>query len=68
MSEFQTFTEMLGRAGVGFGVRVDHNPPGKAVQVEHDDDSASHGFRVTEWSFDRSGRLTGVSVYEGEPG
>lgn len=69
MSEQQAFLAMLTRAGIGHGTRVDYNPPGLAVQVEHEDDEGSkHGFRVTEWAFDAEGKLTEVVIHEGEIG
>jgi len=65
-TEENQLVAMLSRAGVGFGLRLDHNPGGTAVQIEaegHDDD-----WFVTEFAFDAAGKLTGVVTYEGEIG
>lgn len=62
-SELATFLAMLSRAGIGHGVRDDHNPPGTAVQVE-----SETKFTVTEFAFDSNGRLTEVVSYPGEVG
>lgn len=53
MTELQQFLAMLTRAGIGHGTRVDDDPPGTAVQVDHEDDQGT----ITDWWFDRDGRL-----------
>lgn len=63
MTELQAFVAMLARAGVGHGTRVDHNPAGTAVLVEHDDDGR---FMLTDWKFDGAGRLLDIQLYEGD--
>ena len=60
MNEKQAFLAMLERAGIGHGIRHDYNPPGTAVQVEHEDANLT----TTDWLFDVDGKLVGVIVVE----
>ena len=65
-SELQQLVATLDRAGVGYGRRHDHNPPGEAVQIESGE--SERDFYVTEFAFDADGRLTGVTCSPGETG
>lgn len=58
MNELQAFMAMLARAGIGHGSRIDYNPPGTSVLVEHD------GETVVDWHFDSGGKLVSVCVCE----
>lgn len=60
MSELEQFLAMLDHAGIGHGIRNDHNPPGTGVQVEHENDDHT----ATDWWFDADGKLVNVYVYE----
>ena len=61
MTELQTFLAMLNRAGIGYGMRDDFNPPGTGVMVHHGDDDR----RITEWWFDEAGELKdATTTYE----
>jgi len=64
VTELQAFIAMLERAGIGHGMRTDHNPPGEAVLVESGDDPTE--FMVTEFGFDADGRLEEVTCYPGD--
>ncbi len=64
VTELRQFVAMLSRAGVGHGLRHDHNPPGTAVQVETGESESD--FMVTEFAFDGEGKLTEVVSYPGE--
>jgi hypothetical protein len=67
MTELQQFIAMLDRAGIGHGMRIDYDPCGTAVQVEHAHDEGD-GWTVTDWQFDADGRLVDISMYPGEEG
>lgn len=58
MTELQLFLKMLDRAGIGHGLRYDYNPPGTAVQVEHEDDDNT----TTDWWFNEAGELEEIYV------
>lgn len=70
MTEKEVFIAMLNRVGVGYGKRTDYDPPGESVQVEHENETTDGkgGWMVTDWQFDAEGKLTGVTLYEGEKG
>lgn len=65
-TELQQLKDMLDRAGVGHGLRIDYSPPGTAVQIESDD-TADDDYEAEFW-FDKDGRLKRVSCYEAERG
>lgn len=59
-TELQQFIAMLTHAGIGHGTREDYDPPGTGVQVEHPSDDEL--LVVTDWWFDKDGRLRLVMV------
>jgi hypothetical protein len=67
-TQLQAFLAMLDGSGVGYGTRIDHNPPGTAVQVEHPDEDNDTGFWVTDWLFDGGGNFLEVIHCRGQPG
>lgn len=58
VTELKAFLAMLERAGIGHGTRIDYDPPGTAVQVEHSEQL------TIDWWFDQYGKLILVLVCE----
>lgn len=69
MTELQQLIAMLTRAGIGHGRRHDWPTEGTAVQVEESDEyGPCDPPMVTEFLFDKDGRLVSTGCYEHEPG
>lgn len=63
-TEKAAFVAMLCRAGIGHGLRIDHDPPGESVQVENDGDDSRP--MLTEFQFGAAGELASVHCYKYE--
>ena len=65
-TEYDQFTAMLRRAGIGHGLRHDFNPEGVTVMVETDPDETGRWW-ITEFCFNADGSLSDrLATYEGE--